>query len=198
MPIILDQLNEHTKATLALSKQPMDPFKFQRDIWRAHEFAKDIERDFDKIKWFKGQIKKGHGAHEDSECYVAWHKKCALTVVATPVAHRKYQEPGEPIFAYSYLFSVSGHFSGSSATLAGAIQEAALAAIELDGNTNGSDSRWLSGKGGKMGFFEFHQVNIDNDRAFTFADLATEDSLRPVPVLEGPYAMEETPSGPTM
>jgi len=196
MPIIPDQLNEHTKATLALSKQPLDPFKFQRKLWRAHAFAKNIERNFDKIKWFKGHIKKGYGAHEDGDCYVAWHKKCALTVVVTPVAHRKYQEPGEPIFAYSYLFSVSGHFSGSAATLAGAIQEAALAAIELDGDTNGNDCRWLRGNGGKKGFFEFHKVDVDNDRAFTFSDLATEDNLRPVPVLEGPYATEEQMPAP--
>jgi hypothetical protein len=191
MPIIPDQLSEHTKSTLALSEQPINPFKYEREVSHAHHFADAISRDFDKIKWFKGHIKKGYGAHEDGECYVAWHKKCALTVVAIPREHRKYAEPGQPIFGYSFQFSVSGHFSGSSATLAGAIQEAALAAINLDGDTRDSDSRWLNGNGGKKGFFEFHRVDIDHDKPLTFADLAREENLLPVPVLEGPYATED-------
>lgn len=196
MPIIHDQLSEHTKALITLGQQPHDPFKHQPDVFRARLFADAIHRDFDKIKWYKGHIKKGFGAHEDGECYVAWHKKCAITVVATPNALRKYREPGEPIFAYSFMFSVSGHFSGSSPTLAGAIQEAALAAIKLDGDTRGSDCEWIRGRGGKNGFFEFHKVDIDTDKPLTFADLATEENLQPVPVLEGPYAPEEAPSVP--
>jgi hypothetical protein len=196
MPIIPDQLSDHTKATLALGQQPLDPFKFQRDVHRAHRFVEDIRHDFDKIKWYKGHIKKGYGAHEDGECYVGWHKKCALTVVAKPRENRKYAEPGQPIFGYSFQFSVSGHFSGSSATLAGAVQEAALAAIKLDGDTQDSDSRWLNGNGGKKGFFEFHRVDIDHDKPLTFADLATEENLQPVPVLEGPYATEVASPAP--
>jgi hypothetical protein len=198
MPIIPDQLSDHTKATLALSEQPIDPFKYHREVSQAHYFAEDIHRDFDKIKWFKGHIKKGYGAHEDGNCYVAWHKKCPLTVVATPRENRKYREPGEPIFSYSFHFSVGGHFSGSSTTLAGAIQEAALAAIKLDGDTRGSDSEWLRGNGGKKGFFEFHRVDIEHDKALTFAELATEENLRPIPVLEGPYATEEPFPAPGM
>jgi hypothetical protein len=196
MPIIPDQLSEHTKSTLALSEQSINPFKYEREVSQAHHFADAISRDFDKIKWYKGHIKKGYGALEDGGCYVAWHKKCALTVVATPRENRKYAEPGQPIFGYSFQFSVSGHFSGSSATLAGAVQEAALAAIKLDGDTRDSDSRWLNGNGGKKGFFEFHRVDIDHDEHLTFADLATEENLRPVPVLEGPYATEDESPAP--
>lgn len=192
MPVIPDQLSDHTKEMLALSQQPLNPFKFEGNVQRAHWFAERIHREFDKIKWYKGHIKKGHGALEDGDCYVAWHKKCGLTVVATPRENRKYSEPGQPIFGYSFHFGVDGHFSGSSATLAGAIQEAALAAIKLDGDTSGSDSRWLNGNGGKKGFFEFHRVDIDHDTPLTFTDLATEDNLLPVPVLEGPYATEES------
>ena len=196
MPIILDQLSDHNKEKLALSQQPIDPFKFERNVLRAHWLTEGINLDFDKIKWYKGHIKKGHGAPEDGDCYVAWHKKCGLTVVATPRENRKYGEPGQPIFGYSFQFSVSGHFSGSSPTLAGAIQEAALAAIELDGDSKDSDSRWLNGNGGKKGFFEFHRVDIDHDTPLTFTDLATEENLLPIPVLEGPYATDEISHAP--
>jgi hypothetical protein len=194
MPILRDLLSEENQATIALSERMIDPFKFQPDVLKARHFVDDIDKDFDKIKWYKGEIKKGYGALEDGECYVAWHKKCALTVVATPRESRKYAEPGQPIFGYSFQFSVSGHCSGSSATLAGAIQEAALAAIKLDSDTRDSDSRWLNGNGGKKGFFEFHKVDTEKDTALTFGDLATEENLQPVPVLEGPYATEEATS----
>jgi hypothetical protein len=188
MPLVEEFLSEHHKRLFDLTKEPEDPFRHEpRKSHARHMFA-NVAADLDRIKWYRGRIKRGFGASEDGDCYVAWHKKCPLIVVCDPNPSRKYREPGEPIFGYTFQFTVSGHFSGCSRTLAGAVQEAALSAIGLDGDPSGSDSQWLRAKGGRKAFFAFHEVDIDTATPLTFPELLVEENMHPVPVLDGPYA----------
>jgi hypothetical protein len=178
MPVVADFLGSRFANAFELAKQPNDPFKFDRQVFKAKELVTNTAQYFDKIAWYKGRIKAGHGVLVDSDCFVAWHKKCPVIVPVPNLDQGNVLKPdGLPAY---FRYSICGHFSGGASTFLGAVQDAALHAIELDGDTSESDSRWL--QKGKKAFFEAHGVDIDTDQRFTFAEVADYiQSLENVP-----------------
>lgn len=194
-----DLLSDHYKAQYDRAMEPNDPFTYDARKHEMQGIFERLENDHKKIQWYKGKIKAGHGAIEDGDCYVSWLNFCPITVVATPLEHRRYAELDQPVFSYSYRFIIGGHMSGSSDTLAGAVQEAMVRALDCD--QRDSDSEWLRGrngsKSGTNGFLEFHEA--DRENPMTLSDFLTEEFITPKKVTEGPYAeQDEEASAPKM
>lgn len=166
MSVLVDLLEGHFSSTFELAKKPTDPFKFDRQLFKAKELASNTAQYFDKIAWYKGRIKAGYGVLEDSDCFVAWHKKCPVIV---PIPNKDENSADASVNDY-FSFMICGHMSGAARTLIGAVQAAAMHAIELDGDTSESDSRWL--QRGKKAFFEFHAVDVDVDKRFNFTEVS--------------------------
>jgi hypothetical protein len=143
---------------------------------RSSVFRRDVDEKLGQVVWYKGRVKSGHGSDKDADCYCAWVNRCPLTVMAEARELRRLSEPGQPIFGYSYSFTVGGHMSGSAKTLGAAIQEAALRAFDAD--PRDSDNR-LS----KAAFFEEMQCDLTSAGTYT-DDFMTAEFLTPIEVAE--------------
>jgi hypothetical protein len=125
----------------------------------------------ENVRWFEG----------DKGSLVAWHNFCPLIV------SMETRDLGD-----SHSVVISGHMSSSSTTLAGALQEAVMWAVEC--GREGSDSRWLNGRGGRKGFFASHGVEEGVTPSRTLADYLVPEHMHPrngdAPDEEmAPYAM---------
>lgn len=168
-------MTDHEREHFELGKRKADPFKHEPQLWRAQWEGDDIEAALKGIKWHEGFIRKGYGAAEDGPCYVTWVNYCPLTVIAKPEVW------GEET---AYRFIVGGHQSGSSKTLAGAIQSAVIAAVRTE--KVDSDSEYVIGPNkGQNRFFTDHQVD------FTLKPRKTKDFM--IPEFMTPSAAPQEP-----
>ena len=156
-------MSDNERKHFELGKMKADPFKHEPQLWQAQWEGDDIEAALKGVKWHEGVIRKGYGAAEDGKCFLAWVNNCPLTVVEQPEVWA-----GKTL----YRFIVDGHQTGSSETLAGAVQSAIIAAVRSD--KMDSDSQYVVGPNRSQNrFFTDHEVD------FTLKPRKSKDFMTP-------------------
>lgn len=180
--LMTDNEREHFE----LGNRKADPFKHEPQLWQAQWEGDDIEAALKGIKWHEGFIRKGYGAAEDGQCYVSWVNYCPLTVVAKPEVW------GNEV---SYRYSVGGHRSGFSKTLAGAIQGAIIGAVCSDRSE--SDSEYVVGRNASQTRF-LTDHNVDTTvKPKRFKDFLIPEFMTPSAPPQEPEN-DVAPAGPRM
>lgn len=179
-------MSDNEREQFELSQQKADPFKHQLRLWEAQADGEEIEASLKGAKWLEGFIREGHGASEDGKCYVSWVNYCPLTVIATPEVW------GNEV---SYRYSVGGHRSGLSKTLAGAIQGAIIGAVCSDRSE--SDSEYVVGRNASQTRF-LTDHNVDTTvKPKRFKDFLIPEFMTPSAPPQEPENDADT-AGPSM
>jgi len=177
-----DLMNAHTRARYEQGAPALEN-RYSHGGLRRRRDREMFEEGVENVLWFDG-----HDATSNRDmprdCLVAWYNHCPLMVYTEAASGRDHTKPGAPIHSYRFHFSVCGHFSGSAPTLAGALQEALWGAATS--GRDGSDSRWLNGKGGKKGFFAHYRADTSPENGRTLKECMTPEFMTPRLVEDGP------------
>lgn len=168
MAVITSELSDkHLKylSTLLLSSDD----KSAPEYLSAVKFVRDVRANLYEIKWYGSFTKDELGMSENEPCYVAWYKGCPMVVNLKPYVDWEYED-GRGKKLYLYSFAVDEILHGNSECVGGAIQSAALEAIEMDGDTSHLKSRWKNQTASD--FFKSYSVDPERDNYVRFADFA--------------------------